>query len=213
MTKYVNDFEYWSKTADRFDVANRYIVGVKALEAAKSWLKIQLTATDIALEIGCGTGYFSAEIAERVQHLTATDMSPEMLSKAHKRLQAYSNVDVQRADGYHTGYAGQSFDVVFMGNVVHIVREPMTVLREGCRLLRPGGRLLLIDYTMASMSGIARLSMVVRFLSQYGLPQRTNRSYRLNELAALVQGLNFEIRDAQIIARETNALCLCAIKN
>jgi ubiquinone/menaquinone biosynthesis C-methylase UbiE len=77
LTRNSNDFEYWSKTADSFDVANPYIVGMKAQAAAKSWLKTHLTSTDIALEIGCGTGFYSRGIAEKVQHLTATDMSQE----------------------------------------------------------------------------------------------------------------------------------------
>jgi ubiquinone/menaquinone biosynthesis C-methylase UbiE len=212
MTKNANDYQYWSKTADRFDAATEYIAGVKTLDAAKQWLSNRLIATDVALEIGCGTGLYSNVIAERVQHLTATDMSPEMLSKARARLAAYSNVTIESADAYRTTYAGHSFDVVFMGNVVRIVQEPMAVLREGHRLLKTGGRLLSIDYTTRGMSWMAQLGMVMRYLSRYGLPPRTMKEYRLNELVELVRGLAFEIQDAQVVTRETNVLCLCAIK-
>ena len=48
MTKNANDYQYWSKTADRFDAATEYIAGVKTLEAAKHWLSDQLIATDVA---------------------------------------------------------------------------------------------------------------------------------------------------------------------
>jgi len=212
MPKNANDYQYWSKTADRFDAATEYIAGAKTLEAAKHWLSNQLIATDVALEIGCGTGLYSSVIAERVQHLTATDMSPEMLSKARARLQAYSNVAVEPADAYHTKYAEHSFDVVFMGNVVRIVQEPVAVLREGHRLLKGGGRLLSIDYTTRGMSWMAQLGMVMRYLSRYGLPPRTMKEYRLDELVELVRGQEFEIQDAQVVTRETNVLCLCAIK-
>ena len=68
MTKNANDYQYWSKTADRFDAATEYIAGVKTLEAVKHWLSNQLIPTDEALEIGCGTGLYSNVIAERVQH-------------------------------------------------------------------------------------------------------------------------------------------------
>ena len=212
MNMNADDYQYWSKKADRYDAATTYIVGAKALEAANSWLKHQLSATDVALELGCGTGYFSCEIALRVQDLTATDMSQEMLTRAQARLQAYPNVKVECADGYRTQYSEQSFDLVFMGNLVHIVQEPVVVLQESHRLLKSGGQLVLIDFTMSGMSGIARLAMMLRYLSRYGLPQRTNKSYGLSELAALVQGVKFEIRDAQMISRETNVLCLCAAK-
>jgi ABC-2 type transport system ATP-binding protein len=212
MNTNADDYQYWSNKADRYDAATTCIVGAKALEAANSWLKHQLSATDVALELGCGTGIFSREIAQRVQHLTATDMSQEMLTRAQERLQAYPNVTVECADGYRTQYTEQSFDIVFMGNLVHIVQEPVAVLQESHRLLKSGGRLLLIDFTMSGMPGFARLAMMLRYLSQYGLPQRTNKSYGLSELAALVQGVKFEIRDAQMISRETNVLCLCAAK-
>jgi len=52
----------------------------------------------------------------------------------------------------------------------------------------------------------------MRYLSRYGLPPRTMKEYRLDELVELVQGLEFEIQDAQVVTRETNVLCLCAIK-
>ena len=95
---------------------------------------------------------------------------------------------------------------------VRIVQESVAVLREGHRLLKAGGRLLSIDYTTRGMSGIAQLGMVMRYLSRYGLPPRTMKEYRLDELVELVQGLEFEIQDAQVVTRETNVLCLCAIK-
>ena len=100
-----------------------------------------------------------------------------------------------------------------MGNVVRIVQEPVAVLREGHRLLKTGGRLLSIDYTTRGMSWMAQLGMVLRYLSRYGLPPRTMKEYRLDELVELVRGLKFEIRDAQVVTRETNVLCLCAIKS
>ena len=55
--------------------------------------------------------------------------------------------------------------------------------------------------------------MVMRYLSLYGLPPKTNKNYHLDELVALVQGAKAEIRDAQIIARETNAICVGATKS
>ena len=139
-------------------------------------------------------------------------MSSEMLSKARARLEAYSNVTVESADAYRTKYAEQSFDVVFMGNVVRMCRGQSAVLGEGHRLLKAGGRLLSIDYTTRGMSAIAQLGMAMRYLSRYGLPPWTMKEYRLDELAELVQGLGFEIQDAQVVTRETNVLCLCAIR-
>lgn len=207
-----NEYQYWSKTADRFDKANTYIVGAKSLQATQNWLKTQLRATDTALEIGCGTGIFSAVIAGGVQHLTATDMSPEMLERTRQRLQSCPNVAVKPMNGYQTGCTDSTFDMIFMGNVVHIVQDPTALLQECHRILKPGGRVLLIDFTMVGMPVLAKLAMVIRYLSQYGAPPRSNKNYRLEEMTGLVQQARFDIQDAQVISLETNAICLSAIK-
>ena len=212
MPENVKEYEYWSKKADSFDAVNTYIVGNNTLAAAQNWLKNQLHAQDNVLEIGCGTGIFSAVIAERVQHLTATDMSEEMLAKTKLRLQKYSNIEVKLADGYQIANIESGFDVVFMGNVLHIVKEPEKILRECYRILKPGGRLLAIDYTLAGMAFMAKLAMIIRYMSKLGPPPRENKSYRSEELARLVQQAGFEIQETQTIKRESNVICMNAVK-
>ena len=212
MTKNAKEFQYWSKKAELFEAANICIVGEKTRDAAQCWLKDQLNNKDNVLEIGCGTGIFSTVIAEKAQHLVATDMSTEMLSLAKTRLQEYSNVEVKPVDGHNIAFTESAFDVVFMGNVVHIVSEPGKILRECHRILKQGGRLLLIDYTMAGMPLIAKLKMIKRYVSKLGIPPRENKSYRTEELAAIVKKAGFDIKDAQTITRETNVICLNAIK-
>lgn len=212
MPENAKEYEYWSKKAGSFDAVNTYIVGGKTLAAARNWLKDQLNAQDNVLEIGCGTGIFSAVIAESVQHLTATDMSDEMLVKTKFRLQRYSNVEVKSADGYQLANSESAFDVVFMGNVLHIVRDPLTILKECYRILRQDSRLLAIDYTLAGMTLPAKLAMITRYLSKLGIPPRENKSYRSEELARLVEQSGFEIKEVQTIKRESNVICLNAIK-
>jgi ubiquinone/menaquinone biosynthesis C-methylase UbiE len=212
MSKDAGEYQYWSRKANCFDAANTYIVGEKTLKAAQSWLKDQLKAEDSALEIGCGTGIFSTVIAEIVQHLTATDMSAEMLAKAKLRLRVYPNTEVKPADGNQITFTESAFDAVFMGNVLHIVRNPVTILRECHRILKQGGRMISIDYTMAGMPMMAKLAMGMRYVSKLGIPPRENKSYRSEGLANLLQQAGFEIKDAQTITRETNVICLNAVK-
>jgi len=212
MSSESKEYQYWSKKADSFDAANTYIVGQNTFEAAQNWLKEQLTIQDNVLEIGCGTGIFSAVIAESVRHLTATDMSEEMLAKTRLRLQKYSNVEVKPADGYQLAHAESTFDVAFMGNVLHIVKEPSTILKESYRTLRKGGRLLAMDYTLAGMTLPTKLAMIIRYVSKLGMPPRDNKSYRSEELAQLLQQAGFTIQDAQTIKRESNVICLKAVK-
>jgi ubiquinone/menaquinone biosynthesis C-methylase UbiE len=206
------DSQHWSNRTDRYDAGTTYIVGAKTLAAAQGWLRGQIKATDIALEIGCGTGIYSAVIAERAQHFTATDISAEMLARAEARLRPFPNVDLKRADAVQVPYPEAAFDLVFMGNLLHVVPAPDAILRECHRVLKPGGRLLVLDATMTGMPAIARLAMAVRYLRGFGLPPRTNRSYDIDELANLIRKSHFEIKDAQLLKQESCTLCLCAVK-
>jgi len=206
------DSRHWSKRADRYDAATTCIVGARTLAAAQSWLRGQVRATDVALEIGCGTGLYSAVIAESAQHLTAIDISAEMLAGAQARLCAFPNVELKRADALQVPYLEAAFDVVFMANLLHIVPAPDAILRECHRVLKPGGRLLVLDATLVGMPAIARLAMALRYLSGFGVPPRTNKNFDLDELADLIRQSNFEIKDAQLLTQETNVLCLCAVR-
>lgn len=212
MIKDVREYQYWSKKADSFDAANIFIVGGNTRNAAECWLKDQLRAEDIVLELGCGTGIFSTVIAESARHLTATDMSPEMLAKAKLCLQSYPNVEVKQADGYQIAYGDSAFDAVFMGNVLHIVREPLVILRECHRVSKQGGRMIAVDYTLAGMSLMAKLAKGMRYVSKMGIPPKENKSYRSEELAEIVRQAGFEIKEAQTIKRESNVICINAVK-
>ncbi len=206
------DSRHWSERAARYDAGTTRIIGAKTLAASQSWLSGQIQPTDVALEIGCGTGLYSAVIAERAQHLTATDISAEMLARARARLQAYGNVELKRADALQVPYPDAAFDVALVANLLHIVPAPSLILRECHRVLKPGGRLLALNVSMTGLSPIARLGMAMRYLSDFGLPPRTNKSYDLDRLADLIRQNNFEIRDAQLLKHESSVLCLCASK-
>ncbi|MCC7450810.1 MAG: methyltransferase domain-containing protein [Anaerolineae bacterium] len=96
------------------------------------------------LEIGCGTGLITLSIAPGVQHVTAIDISPQMIAIAQDkaRSQHITNVDFRVADGYALPFDDQAFDTVLVFNILHIVKEPTAVLREAHRLLKPGGLLV-----------------------------------------------------------------------
>lgn len=100
------------------------------------------------LEIGCGTGIVSFGAAPHVQRLIAVDLSPEMIAEAQRKAQslAVSNIDFRVGDGYSLPFADGSFDVVLLFNVLHIVQEPATLLREARRLLKLVGVIPIISY-------------------------------------------------------------------
>jgi SAM-dependent methyltransferase len=105
-----------------------------------------------ALELGCGAGRVSRLLAERVEHLQATDISQTMVAEARRNLAEIDNVTVAATDGFSLHeYGDRSFDLVFAAGMFGYI-EPgpaLALFDEVGRVLRPGGvfafNLALID--------------------------------------------------------------------
>ena len=145
MTASHKDCAHWDRAASTYDAEHREWLGEAFENKIRSWLARRFTPDDDVLELGCGTGIFSEMIAGRVRHLTATDFSPEMLERAGRRLRAYDNVETRREDARHTSFADGAFDAVLAVNLFHHASEPEAVARECSRVVRPGGRVVVID--------------------------------------------------------------------
>lgn len=89
------------------------------------------------LELGCGTAYFTRELASSGAAITAIDISPELLSAAQKECRA-GNVSFEIQNAYALTYRDDSFDAVVGSSVLHhLVIE--RALGELHRVLRSGG--------------------------------------------------------------------------
>lgn len=92
------------------------------------------------LEIGCGTGQFTFPLCEKVKSWEATDFSKKMILEAQKK--THPNLHYSVEDVTLLSFADNSFDVVLMANVLHIIPDPEAALDEIWRVLQPGGILL-----------------------------------------------------------------------
>lgn len=96
-------------------------------------------------DIGCGTGEVAASLAPFVSHVVAIDGSPEMLQSAAVRLSDLPNVEVRRGDLELLPLDDGALDAATVFLVLHHVPAPERAIREVARVLRPGGRLLIVD--------------------------------------------------------------------
>jgi ArsR family transcriptional regulator len=99
----------------------------------------------IVADLGCGTGQTSAVLAPYVARVTAVDESSAMLNAARKRLGDLGNVELRTGRLEDLPVDDASADVAVLSLVLHFVVDPAAVLAESARILRPGGRLLLVD--------------------------------------------------------------------
>ena len=88
------------------------------------------------LDVGCGTGHLTAQIAASGANVTGVDRSGEMIAAA--RL-AYPNLKFEISDARNLSYR-EEFDAVFSNATLHWIHEPELVLRGVWRALRTGGR-------------------------------------------------------------------------
>ncbi len=96
-------------------------------------------------DLGCGTGQMSALVAPHVARVIAVDGSSDMLQAARTRLDGVKNVDLRRGELEAVPIADEELDVALAALVLHHIAEPAQVLSEMARVLRPGGRVLIVD--------------------------------------------------------------------
>ncbi|HEX7938353.1 MAG TPA: metalloregulator ArsR/SmtB family transcription factor [Gemmatimonadaceae bacterium] len=98
-------------------------------------------------DLGCGTGILSEAVAPAVRRVIAVDESGAMLTAAKRRLSPLDNVDVRPGSVEKLPIKDNELDVALLFMVTHFVLEPQTVLAEVRRVLKPAGRLLILDLT------------------------------------------------------------------
>jgi len=96
-------------------------------------------------DLGCGTGEVSAAIAPFVKRVIAIDGSAAMLSAAKRRLEAFDNVDVRRGDLESLPQGSGRVDAATLMLVLHHLVAPERAIAEAARILKPGGRLVIVD--------------------------------------------------------------------
>jgi ArsR family transcriptional regulator len=103
---------------------------------------------DDLLDIGTGTGRILELVAGRVGRGVGIDLSRDMLIVARANLQSagLANCQVRQADMYRLPWTAPSFDAVTIHRVLHYAEDPARVIAEAARVLRPGGRLLIVDF-------------------------------------------------------------------
>jgi ArsR family transcriptional regulator len=100
------------------------------------------------LDIGTGTGRMLRLLGVNAESAVGIDISREMLVLARSNLHAagLDHLSVRQGNMYQLRFADGSFDTVTIDQVLYRAEQPDEVLREAARVLRPGGRLLLVEY-------------------------------------------------------------------
>ncbi len=203
-----NDYDYWSRFVETYDEDNLFIIGQKTHEEVMRWLSEQLGEDGRILDLGCGTGTYTRLAAEKAGEVVAADMSREMLDAIRARLADLENVTVRQEDCYRTSFDDSSFDVVILGNVVHVVHDPVAVLRESRRVLKDGGRVLVIDFTAHGLPKDDKKAMMRRYFSRWGPIPEWSFAATVEGMTKLAENAGFVVEESMLLGEGSKAVCL-----
>jgi ArsR family transcriptional regulator len=122
-------------------------LGLPAASAEAALLDLVGPSVGRLLDIGTGTGRLLELLGPRAERAVGIDASRAMLALARSRLARadLGHCTVRLADMYRLPMADATFDVVTAQMVLHHAEDPAGALAEAARVLRPGGRLVIVD--------------------------------------------------------------------
>lgn len=137
--------EQYDRLAGSYDERWRaYLSGTLAF--LEDWLR--LSGGERILDVACGTGELERRLLDDYPGLrvTGVDLSSSMLDVARGKLAAHGGVSFQEASAEDLPFPDGSFDVVVTASSFHYFSDPVASLGEMRRVLRTGGRAVVLDW-------------------------------------------------------------------
>ena len=155
---------------------------------------------DKGVEIGPGPGYYGLEWLKQTDEteLTGLEISPAMISLAEKNAEQYNlqdRVSYEEGNALKMPFPDAFFDIAFSNSSLHEWEDPGKVISEICRILKPGGRMMITDLRRDLSPEI------FNFMKDYceseeikaGFVTSVMAAYKKEELETILSGINFSM--------------------
>jgi ubiquinone/menaquinone biosynthesis C-methylase UbiE len=138
----------WDDLAATFDEAADH--GLRDPVVREAWRRLLLPelppAPALVADLGCGTGSLACLLAEEGHQVRGIDLAPRMVEAARaKAVRAGVEISFQVGDAAAPPWPDASVDVVLARHVLWALGDPHAAVARWARLLRPGGRLVLVE--------------------------------------------------------------------
>jgi ubiquinone/menaquinone biosynthesis C-methylase UbiE len=178
----------WAKQAPRYDKSMGFFERRLFGTDHRAWACSR--AEGRVLEVAVGSGLNLPLYPSSVE-LTGVDLSPEMRDLARKRVaELRQSVDLREGDAHALPFADDSFDTVVCTYSLCNIPDPHRAIGEMKRVLRPGGRLLLVDHIRSDVKAVYWVQKVIELFSR-----RFEGEYMTRRPLPHVEAHGFEIAE------------------
>jgi ubiquinone/menaquinone biosynthesis C-methylase UbiE len=133
---------FFDKSADFWDDMRSQLVG----ERTDLLALLELADPDwVVGDLGCGAGHIAEALSPAVGRVIAVDESGPMLAAARSRLESCANVELREGHIESLPIEAETLDVGILFLVAHFITDPARAMQEVRRVLKPKGRLLIVD--------------------------------------------------------------------
>jgi SAM-dependent methyltransferase len=148
----------------------------RTAENSAGYLLPHLSSGATLLDVGCGPGTITADLAGRVSRVTALEVTEEALGLARAEIERrdVTNVDFAVGDAHALDYPDGTFDVVHAHQVLQHLDDPVEALREMRRVTGPGGVVAVRDSDYAAFTWFPELPELDEWLDLYERVARGN---------------------------------------
>ena len=153
----------------------------------------------LVLDVATGGGHTALKFASHVRKVIATDLTPKMLAAAEKfiREQGVINVSCEPADAEELPFENGTFDLVTCRIAPHHFPDCARFIREGSRVLKVGGLLLVQDHVLPKDEAAARY---IDSFERLRDPSH-NRAFSHSEWAGMFEQADFQVKHAEEIIK------------
>ena len=205
---------YWSQFAPEFEEKQSFVAGKELISLTMDELSKEQNLGKV-LELGCGTGLYTETLQKITEDITATDFSEEMIMAAKLKRGNLDHVTFMQANALDLPFDKESFDTVFMANLIHIIEDPEKVIKESSRVLKSGGQIIITSFAIDQMSFFNKISLGIRYLKAFGKPSKESVKEKTpkKRIENLLVNNGFNITKSKVLGKKGKAVFINGIKD